>query len=132
MKINTFQLIATIVVICFLSFGMISSSQAAGEITSLTVHAGEDWGEGGFTWVQLETDSDIYVIYCFIKQTYPHDEVDDAYEQVYFNEFDPGTRSAIFGLGSLEGHSKIANYEVYTVVFSMTQIPHIMTLIQLR
>ena len=94
-----------VLAICFL-FGMISSSQAA-EITSLSA----DNGASG-CYMSLTTDENIWVINWYVKQTYPKSEADSDYEHIHTSMHNAGTRSVYVNIGYLEGHIKIAEYDI--------------------
>lgn len=105
MKINTFKSIATMIAICFLSFGMMSSSQAA--ITSLSAYGYDDWGYGGNVEASLTADEDIYVVDWYI---------DDIYikSSVYY---EAPTRSVYAYLDTRTGGIKGIEYEVKAIAW---------------
>lgn len=105
MKINMFKSIATIIAICFLLFGMISSSQAS--ITSLSAYATDDWGYGGYVDASLTADEDIYVIDWYIDDTYI--KTTDHYQSP--------TRFVYVYLDTRPGGIKGVKYEVKAVAW---------------
>ena len=89
-------------------FGMVNSSQAA-EITSFSVENGASG-----CYASLTTDADIWVINWHIKQTYP---ITETNEWVHTSSHPAGTTSVYENVGWLEGHIKIAEYDVKAEVF---------------
>ncbi len=70
MKINTFKSIATLIAICFLLFGIISSGDAL-TITSMSGDSEEyDWGWGAYHSATVTTDTPYYVVEWYINNVY--------------------------------------------------------------
>ncbi len=101
---NTFKSIAILIAICFLSFGMISSSQA--DITSLSADASPDWGYGGYVGASLTADEDIMYIDWYI---------DDKFVKTTMHS--NGTRSVYASLDTRTGEIKGVKYEVKAMVY---------------
>ncbi len=99
------------VMLCSLVLIVPHSSQAA-SITSLSVNASPDYGGGGSTCARLTADEDISYIDWYVKQTYPADEVDNNWTRIHTSMHPTGTRSVSVGIGSLDGHIKIAEYDI--------------------
>ena len=96
-------------------FGIVNSHAA--EITSLSVENGASG-----CYASLTTDEDIWVINWYAKQTYPKSEADDDYECVHVSGHPPDTTSVYVNIGYLEGHIKIAEYDIKAeAVFSVSR-----------
>lgn len=103
LKTRSISIMLAIFSLCL--FG-INSSQAA-SITSMSV----DNGASG-CYVSLTADEDIWVINWYAKQTYPTMEADDDYECIHTSWYNAGTTSVYENIGWLEGHIKIAEYDI--------------------
>lgn len=105
MKINTFQLIATLIAICFL-FGMVFSIEA-GEITSLS--AEQYMGE--YARVTVTADADIDYVLWYTKQIYPYDYRDTDFNFISSNMYNRGTRT-VYLYVPVDGNIKVAEHEI--------------------
>ncbi len=120
MKINTFQLIATLIAICFLSFGMISSSNAA-EIIEFPSDT-EDTSYGGYTYhmAYLKTDVPYTAVDWYIGdwQWQESDMGDGVTTTAYFCPYDKipgvikGKKYTITAKAWFEGSHDIKSYTV--------------------
>ena len=79
----------------------------AASITSLSVENGASG-----CYASLTTDEGIWVINWYAKQTYPEDDSDDDYVWVHTSSHPAGTTSVIVNIGWLDGHIKIAEYDI--------------------
>lgn len=111
-RYKTLSITAILTVFVLLSF--VNHSDAA-SITSFSVYANSDWGDGATTSAYVSADEDILFIDWYAKQTYPIDEEDNDHEYLFTSRH--GNSSSVYvDLTPFNGHIKIAEYEVKAVV----------------
>ena len=99
-------LILSLIGLFGLSCFFVGNSEAA-SITSLSVENGASG-----CYASLTTDENIWVINWYAKQTYPETEADDDYECIHVSGHADGPTSVCVNIGWLEGHIKIAEYDI--------------------
>ncbi len=99
-------LILSLIGLFGLSCFFVGNSEAA-SITSLSVENGASG-----CYASLTTDENIWVINWYAKQTYPETEADDDYECIHVSGHADGQTSVCVNIGWLEGHIKIAEYDI--------------------
>ena len=94
----------SLIVLFGLSCFFVGNSEAA-SILSLSVENGASG-----CYASLTTDENIWVINWYAKRTYP--EPDAEYECIHTSGHPEGPRSVYVNVGYLEGHIKIAEYNI--------------------